>query len=213
MGIISWNMSISVHLLFLFSTFTPRASYQANNLSFALANYKWPYHAFVWTLSTIHCVILLSMSAFGPASTGCYVTEPLDRLTFVVPQFLFIVSSIIILIYNLYSITNLKKALQQLVVYEQEYDFRGQLIKYTLVFVIFWTFPLVDEILNMTDNSSFYSSVFNSTSISLSAFMNSIVWATNPDFLKLFKRENKSSEEDRLITITKSQLKRHSNAV
>lgn len=202
MGTISWSMMISVYLLFLFASYRAE-SFAPNSYFWRLTKARWPYHCYVWGTSFIHCLILELLNAFGPTPSGCYISNPYYMLFFTVPQFIYMVFSVVILFYNIYQLAKLNEMLKHRALFQVEFDCRKQLVKYVLVFVIFWTIPLVDEILRLFDAQSFYSSIMNSASISVQAVGNAIVWGTAPEFISLFKRKTNietKEEQAKLIS-------------
>eukprot|EP01112_Ceratiomyxa_fruticulosa_P021898 TRINITY_DN7861_c0_g1_i6.p1 TRINITY_DN7861_c0_g1~~TRINITY_DN7861_c0_g1_i6.p1 ORF type:complete len:133 (+),score=16.84 TRINITY_DN7861_c0_g1_i6:790-1188(+) len=109
-----------------------------------------------------------------------------------VPLFIYFVFSILILLYNLHQVRNLNKMIKRMAAVEQNFDIQKQLIKYTVVFVVFWTPPLVDAILSIFEVNNAYSDLFNSLSVALQSLANSVVWGTSPDFVALFQRKGEN---------------------
>lgn len=80
---------------------------------------------------------------------------------------------------------------------QEEEAFRSQLVKYTCIFVVFWTVPLVHRTLETFGQFNVYLALADVVSIALQALANSIVWATAPHFIEQLKKSMARKDKQR----------------
>ncbi|KYQ88385.1 hypothetical protein DLAC_11083 [Tieghemostelium lacteum] len=169
------------------------------------------YHLFVWGFCTVNAVIIGAFQQYGPSSNGCWIVGDQNpfRLFELIPLYITLSISIIILIAILIKMRMREKqrqtshnalytqlsneAYESQVYHQQEREFRMQLIKYIVIFVVFWVPPTILRTLEFFRYEEKFFILMDAASVSLQAAANSIVWVTSPQFFKLIKRKVKPS--------------------
>jgi len=204
-------MMMSVRLLASFLAIKYNAV-SANGSDVSFGHATWPYHVYVWGFSICSALALFALEGYGVVETGCFIKKNHYRLFYLVPLSSYLVFSILSLIYILHRMKRendkiILPADMKVPFDAEEKKFRLQLIKYTIVFILFWICPLTFRWMEFTGTTNYQLGVANVVSISLQAFGNSVVWGTSPHFVKLMrkrcckraKRERKPFESDSLL--------------
>ncbi|KAM9970506.1 hypothetical protein ACTFIR_002365 [Dictyostelium discoideum] len=170
---------------------------------------KW-YHLFVWGFCLVNATIIGISKQYGPSSTGCWIVGANNPYRFfeLVPLYFTITTSIIILILILVKMKKSKPSsllpTESMRYNQQAREFKIQLMKFVLIFIIFWLPATVLRTLEYFGIEKTFFILLDAVSVSLQALANSLVWATSPQFLKLMKRKvvnkpNKQMEREYLI--------------
>jgi len=203
---ISWNMMISWKL---FVSFLSMGKAQGKERT-------WPYHLFVWGFTSINSFVLVYLNGYGPGSNGCWIMDFTNlRLFFLVPLGTYLISSLAILVFILIRMEKMKRDMfltsttHHYKFEQEEHNFRVQLVKYTVVFILFWSFPFTSRILEAFDKTSNVAVILDVISISLQALGNSVVWASSPHFVAFLKKNmpaksNEDPEKQKLVSPTNS---------
>eukprot|EP01113_Clastostelium_recurvatum_P049655 TRINITY_DN9238_c0_g2_i1.p1 TRINITY_DN9238_c0_g2~~TRINITY_DN9238_c0_g2_i1.p1 ORF type:complete len:321 (+),score=35.45 TRINITY_DN9238_c0_g2_i1:82-963(+) len=181
----SWNMMISIRLL---RTFPARSDVKQSG---------WPYHAFVWTYASLNTAVLIGLKGFGKGHSGCWIADKNYILIFsIAPTMLFLILSFAIMIVMHVRIKRATRdRLTSDALVQKELYFRVQLMKFTLVFVVIWITPIVTEMLHYFGLEYNPLSFMRLVSLSIQSLLNSLVWATSPNFIKFIKAGINSREE------------------
>eukprot|EP01113_Clastostelium_recurvatum_P006279 TRINITY_DN12846_c0_g1_i1.p1 TRINITY_DN12846_c0_g1~~TRINITY_DN12846_c0_g1_i1.p1 ORF type:complete len:335 (+),score=44.25 TRINITY_DN12846_c0_g1_i1:82-1086(+) len=179
-----WNMMISVRLGMSFLHLQDRAP---SSLSTRF------YHAYVWGFASIDTIVLIFFNAYGPSYNGCWVVNRLPfRLLWLVPLGTYLALSACILVAIIVKMRTTRKTIYIPIqtrskFQEDEYNFRVQLIKYTVVFIIVWSIPFTVRILETLGTKTRLGIFLGVLCNSVQTLANSIVWATSPNFVKFFR--------------------------
>jgi len=148
------------------------------------------YHLYVWISTLIFALPALIFGKYQPVpELGCWISnEHIEfRFFFVVPLCAYLLLSVAFLAFVLLQMSKNDSpwdSIQNSQVAKQQ--FRVQMIKYIIIFIIFWTpvailrFPYISPA-TLSSNTS----ILLALCVVLQACANSIVWATSPQFIKL----------------------------
>lgn len=150
----AWNMMMSV-LVFV-------SVWNANRFKQTSIS-LWKYHAYVWGIALSDSFLLLILKQYGPTTDGCWIKGDNNnfRLFFFVPFTFYLAACIFVLVYVIYKLnftdqlymTNHKHKTSG------KFQFIQQLRKYVLIFVLFWSPPIILRIVeatNMTKALTFF---------------------------------------------------------
>ncbi|GAM23912.1 hypothetical protein SAMD00019534_070870 [Acytostelium subglobosum LB1] len=189
----SFMMTVKVFISFFYTNNTESSE-----------SIKW-YHLFVWGFCGMNAVIIAAFDQYGPSSNGCWIVRGNNpfRLFELIPLYITITVSICILVLILWKIKQKRPTLlmpNESVKYKiQEREFRNQLLKFILIFVIFWTPPTILRTMEYMGIEKSFFVYLDAVSVSSQALANSIVWGTSPQFFKLLRRKLRGGPEDEAL--------------
>eukprot|EP01113_Clastostelium_recurvatum_P023991 TRINITY_DN2861_c0_g1_i4.p1 TRINITY_DN2861_c0_g1~~TRINITY_DN2861_c0_g1_i4.p1 ORF type:complete len:315 (-),score=49.97 TRINITY_DN2861_c0_g1_i4:12-956(-) len=189
----SWNMMISMRVFMSLRNRTNHHSSTSSSSSSpsSTRSQNWPYHLYVWLFTIIHCAVLMYLDAFGPSYGGCWIVDKIKfRLFWLVPLGSYLLLSTLILAYVLYYIHKVRRLIvpHQEKFDKKEADFRRQLVKYSVVFVVMWSIPFAARVSEAAGYQSDIFIILDIICTTMQAFANSIVWASSPNFLEYWRR-------------------------
>eukprot|EP01113_Clastostelium_recurvatum_P043404 TRINITY_DN7174_c0_g1_i2.p1 TRINITY_DN7174_c0_g1~~TRINITY_DN7174_c0_g1_i2.p1 ORF type:complete len:307 (+),score=30.88 TRINITY_DN7174_c0_g1_i2:102-923(+) len=198
----SWNMMISVHL---FRSFRIKSKERTTHDAY--------YHLYVWGLSLVNSAVLIYLRAFGKTYNGCWIAARWLDMFFLVPLATYIISSTVIMIIMRHKINRARQNMLTVTtaLIQKENNFRSQMMKYTLVFIVVWLFPLITRLLSTFGYESGYLIEFHIVCDAIQSLANSIVWATSPNFVKFIKEGMRKGNNERQSLIQGSQFSTNYN--
>jgi len=162
-------------------------------------NYTFFYHLFVWVFALSTAIVPAIFHQYGPTTNGCWIEGPylITRLLiFVFPLMLYILTSLVILIIALSKV----KLISLRIVYAQNFGTKIEssqfptlrlLVSYTIVFVAFWTSPIVLRMLELVHKQPIILVYADIVSISSQGLANAVVWGTSSYVRDLFTKNDK----------------------
>jgi len=189
MASISWNLMVSLQIVHLFY-FRKRHDYTYIATNEEQTTKTYYQHIFVWTYSLLTALVPLIMGQYGATTNGCWISDKFieSRLIFfVIPLAAFILASLIILLICLFKI----KMISLRVFYAQQFDSdvffptMTLLVAYTVVFITFWTSPVILRIMEILDKRPVVFVYGDIVSISTQGMGNALVWLSSSYIRKL----------------------------
>jgi len=197
---ITWNFMIALRL---FATFVKGGVSNVSldpNLPKMFSNRTWYDYllqSFAWIYPSVNAALLVYFHQYGPSSNGCWIVNTpmsLYRLIFyIIPLFSYLFLSVCILVFILVKLKTIRSAphlhmqnRKQYITREQKFTI--QLTKYTVIFVVLWTGPLIHRAREYFGFD--YIPVFDAIdviSVAMQACANSVVWATSPQFIRVYR--------------------------
>ncbi|EGC34767.1 hypothetical protein DICPUDRAFT_94711 [Dictyostelium purpureum] len=163
------------------------------------------YHLFVWGFCAINAAVVGVFKQYGPTSTGCWIVGSSNpfRLFELIPLYITITFSVIILILILIKMRK-NRPISLLPTESQRYrlqerEFKVQLMKFILIFVIFWTPATILRTLEYFGIENKFFILLDAVSVSLQALANALVWATSKQFYTLLNKKIKGSRKTKQL--------------